>query len=161
LVGFGLDHQYFDKYPGTMRGLCERHRERLSHLSIVGLRDIASAREFSALAGGLPIVHHLSNIAPANPRGPDLARLETQDAISQELGARWCGEDIGIWSLGPHCIPYFAPPLFEADVAEQVGEGIRRVAERCSVPFLAEIPSCSFVVGRLSLGEFFHRLVQL
>ena len=30
-----------------------------------------------------------------------------------------------------------------------------------SVPFLAEVPSCSFTVGRLSLGEFFHRIVRI
>src|ERR671939_2087736 len=29
-----------------------------------------------------------------------------------------------------------------------------------SVPFLAEVPSCALVVGRLSLGEFFQIVVE-
>jgi uncharacterized protein (UPF0276 family) len=160
LVGLGLDYKFSDRYPGGLAGLCDRYRNRLTHLSVVALPSRESARAFKTLAGRSAILHHLSDIAPANPRGPDLARLELQDAISRELCAVWCGEDIGIWSLGPYDLPYFAPPVLDADVAEHVARQIARVQAACSIPFLAEIPSCSFVTGGLTLGEFFWRLVQ-
>jgi uncharacterized protein (UPF0276 family) len=160
LVGLGLDYKFSDRYPGGLEGLCNRYRDRLTHLSVVALPTRESARAFKSLAGRCAILHHLSDIAPANPHGPDLARLELQDTISRELGAVWCGEDIGIWSLGPYNLPYFAPPIFDADVADEVARQIARVQAACSIPFLAEIPSCSFVTGRLTLGEFFWRLVR-
>ena len=160
-VGLGVDFKYRERYPEGLPGICARHGDRLSHLSIVGVPSVEAAAWVRGLLPALPTLHHLSNIAPADPEGPDLARLALQDAISGALDAPWCGEDIGIWSLGPYEIPYFAPPLFVPEVAQSVGEAIRVVSERCTVPFLAEVPSCSFVMGTMDLGAFFHQLVAV
>jgi uncharacterized protein (UPF0276 family) len=158
-VGIGLDYKYRDNYAKPLHEICRDWSARLSHLSVVSLQNQREAADFRALAGSLPVVHHLSNIAPANPGGPDLELLDRQDEMSRVLGAAWCGEDIGIWSLGPYQIPYFAPPVLDESSVRFIARGVREVARRCSVPFLAEIPSFSFVAGDLSLGDFFTRLV--
>jgi uncharacterized protein len=161
VVGFGIDAQYTARYPHGLQNLCLRYHDRLTHLSVVSLRNVRQAEWFKReCAKGLPIIHHLSNVAPADVDGPHLNRLQLLDDISRELKAIWSCEDIGIWSLGPYGIPYFAPPVFEAEVADNVAEGVRSVLERSSVDFLAEIPSCSFVIGKMTLGNFFHRLVE-
>jgi uncharacterized protein (UPF0276 family) len=160
-VGFGVDAQYSLSYAGGIEGMVSRFRHRLSHISVVSLRTPQAAAAFCAnVACGLPVIHHLSNIAPADPGGPDIVRLAELNCISEILNARWCCEDIGIWSLGPYQLPYFAPPLFEADIADLVAIGIVELQAATQFRFLAETPSCSFVAGRISLGEFFSRLVK-
>jgi hypothetical protein len=160
LVGFGLDYNHRDRYAHGMAGLCDRYRSRLTHLSMVCLSNSEDARAFREMSGHLPRVHHLSNIAPANPQGVDWKRFDVQNRISREIDALWCGEDIGIWSFGPYDIPYFAPPPFEADVADLIGDRIAEIERKSVVPFLGEIPSCTFAAGRLELGEFFRLLVD-
>jgi uncharacterized protein (UPF0276 family) len=160
VFGFGLDYKYGARYPGGIEGLCERYRDRLSHLSIVAVETADEARHFRRLAGSLPVIHHLSNVAPGNPSGPDLERLRKQDAFSGILEAVWCGEDIGVWQLGPYPLPYFAPPVFDADVARWIGEGVIQITERSRVPFLVETPSCSYVAGTIDLGEFFRTITD-
>lgn len=159
-IGFGVDYQFQARYPHGLQQLLQRNAARLSHVSAVAIPTVEAAREVKSWCGDLPIIHHLSNVAPANPEGADLSRLAHLDEISRALAAAWCGEDIGIWSLGPYDIPYFVPPLFEADVAERTCEQIRLVMQRSSVPFLAEVPSCAFVAGRLTLGDYFRILVE-
>lgn len=158
-VGIGLDYQYRDRYPRTLAEIGRDWSSRLSHLSVVSMASPRDAAEVRQLAGDLPILHHLSNIAPANPEGANLELLGEQDEMSRILRAQWCGEDIGIWSLGPYSIPYFAPPVLDEASLAHVAKGVREVMARTSVPFLAEIPSFSFVAGDLTLGEFFTRLV--
>jgi len=160
LIGFGLDYKYNELYPGTIAGLIKAYREHLSHLSIVSLLKENEAMVFKKLAGNLPIVHHLSNISPASPNGPDLELLARQDIISRKLDAVWCCEDIGIWNIGPLSIPYFVPPLFDSEVATYTAENIRKVCSHSSVPFLAENPSCSFIMGSVSLETFFSQIVK-
>jgi uncharacterized protein (UPF0276 family) len=158
LVGLGFD--YVDLNPGLLESLLGRVHGTISHLSVMTIRSETDAEAFRVAAGTLPIIHHLSNIAPADPRGPNMTLLRKQDRISRTLRAIWCNEDIGSWDLGPYFLPSFAPPLFESDVAEFVSEGIRKVQQASSVPFLPEIPACSFHAGRLSLGQFFTHVVE-
>jgi uncharacterized protein (UPF0276 family) len=82
------------------------------------------------------------------------------DAISKQIGASWCGEDVGIWNVNDFALPYFAPPLFDADIASWMAEQTRLVDNNCSVPFLVETPNCTFVAGELPLGDFFSRIVE-
>lgn len=161
LIGFGLDAQYAPEYPFGMEKLCQLYNDSLSHLSIVSLQSEQQAAWFrKECAQGLPIIHHLSNVAPGDYDGPHLARLGQLDKITKTLGALWACEDVGIWSIGPYGIPYFAPPIFEDEMAELIVGGIRRMQELSSVIFLAETPSCSFIAGRMGLGDFFHKLVD-
>jgi hypothetical protein len=161
LFGFGLDYQYSDKYPGGIKSLCGKYYEKLSHISIVSLTSSEDALYFkNYVANGLRIIHHLSGIAPCDPVGPHLELLRKQSNLSTILSAEWCLEDIGIWSIGPYSIPYFAPPLFDKRVATVVAKRIKKIINQVNIPFLAEIPSCSFVIGNQSLGEFFHQIVS-
>jgi hypothetical protein len=158
-AGIGLDAQYRDAYPGGIEGLCAALRPRLSHLSIVSLRNVDAAARFRIeCAGELPVIHHLSGIEPARPTGPDSARYAVLDRISTTLGASWAGEDIAYWSLGGNALPYFLPPLLTAEAAARAAAGIRELQRRGSVPFLAEIPSFTVVAGTLGLGEYFRLL---
>jgi uncharacterized protein (UPF0276 family) len=138
----------------------DKYRARTAHLSIVGIPSLADARVFRSFARDLPVIHHLNNVSPGDPDGPNWDNLASQDAISRELGAVWCNEDIGVWNIGPYYIPYFTPPLLEPEVADLIAQRIAAMRPRLSVPFLAEIPSCSMVAGRLSLGQFFERVVR-
>lgn len=161
-IGLGLDYQYADKYAfGGLAGLCQKFEPQLSHISIVSIPNLLEAQKFIEMTPHqLTKIHHLSGIAPANPIGPNIARLKKQSEISQLLDAQWCLEDIGIWSLGPYDIPYFVPPVFTMPVARLVADRIKQIQDIVTVPFLAEIPSCSFVVGNITLGEFFHYLIN-
>jgi len=157
LLGVGLDYHDSGRSLDKFYKLIRPH---ISHASIVGLTSSRDAEQFLSVVGDLPIIHHLSNVAPANPEGVIWENLQLQDALSAQMHAAWCNEDIGVWNLGPYNIPYFTPPIFEEDVADVVAANIVSLQEKCSIPFLAEIPSCSFVVGRLSLGDFFSRVVS-
>lgn len=162
LIGIGVDAQYMQNYPGGLEGLKSSLSDRLSHISIVSLRTESEARTFRReIANDLKVVHHLSNIAPADPEGPHLARLRIQNELSFMLGAEWCCEDIGIWSLGPYEIPYFAPPVLTSEIADLVGNRIREINSVVDVPFLMENPSFSYVAGDLSLAAFFNKLVEI
>jgi uncharacterized protein len=108
----------------------------------------------------LPVIHHLPGIAPADPDGPKIERLRRLNVLSQILNARWTCEDIAIWSIGPYGIPYFTPPIFEPDIADRIADGIVKMQDASSVPFCAEVPSCSIVVGTMPLGTFFERIVN-
>lgn len=160
-VGFGLDAQFSHRYPGGLVGLCERYRHRLSHFSIVSLLNIQSARKFKEQCGkGHPVVHHLPGVAPADVGGPNLDKMKLLNEVSMELDALWVCEDIAIWSVGPYGLPYFTPPIFEQDQAKKIADGINKIQDISDVPFLAEIPSCSLVVGRMPIGDFFHQIVR-
>lgn len=159
-IGFGFDYRYRDRYPLTLTGLVDRFRSRLSHVSIVGLPTIDAARAFRSACAELPLVHHLSNVAPGSPDGVSLFHLRQQDAISSALGARWCGEDLGIWSLGPYPLPYFTPPLMTREAVEVIVAGLAALNEAVCVPFLVETPNCTFVAGDLSLGQVFTEICQ-
>jgi uncharacterized protein (UPF0276 family) len=161
LVGFGLDAQHANRYASGLVNLVDHFRARLSHLSIVSLERAEAAREFrEGVARGLPIVHHLSGVAPADPDGPNISRLEKLNSITVTLDAVWCVEDIGLWSIGPYAMPYFAPPLFDKDFAREIGARIRAMDSIGARPFLAEVPSCTFAIGNIDLGNFFRLLTD-
>lgn len=160
-VGLGLDAQHRDRYPGGLEDLCSAFAPVLSHLSIVNLGSVKEALSFkNRCAGSLPVIHHLSGVAPADPKGPDLQRLRALNRISDALDAVWCCEDVGLWSLGPYDIPYFTPPLLTRESLDHTVKAARLVDRTAAVPFLPEVPSCSFVVGDLSLGAFFAELTE-
>lgn len=161
LIGFGLDAQHAHRYPGSLEGLVESFRPRLTHISIVSVNSVEAAKRFrERVARGLPIVHHLSGVAPADPDGPHLERLCALGPITRELGAVWTGEDIGLWTIGPYAIPYFAPPIFDREFAREIGARIRDMRALSPAPFLAEVPSCTVATGRMDLGSFFVELTE-
>lgn len=162
LVGLGVDYMHAADLPLTLDGLLDYFAGRLTHLSIVALPDQAAGRSVrNRLSPDIPLVHHLSNVAPAEPNGPDWARLRAQEAISETIGALWCGEDIGAWSVGPYAIPYFIPPPLERSVARLIGTRIAEMSTMLARPFLAEIPSWAVVCGTMSLGAFFAELTSI
>lgn len=161
-LGLGLDFQHRNQYPGSLSGLISNFSDQLSHLSIVAVEDEKQAMDFLAMCpDGLPIVHHLSSVAPAGIEGPNNARLEQLERVGQALDAIWATEDIGLWHIGPHAIPYFTPPVFELEVAEVVGLRIEAMQHKMSVTFHAEIPSCTLTVGQCEIGRFFEVLTRV
>lgn len=160
LIGFGLDYQHFSEYEVHGRELIETFANRLSHASIVGLTNFRETADFKAVTGGLPVVHHLSGIEPAGLNGVNWKQFAFQNKVSTHLNAAWCGEDIGIWSIGPYAIPYFAPPVFCREVLDHTIANVQLLKAKSAVPFFAEVPSCSFYAGDISPGEFFTELSQ-
>lgn len=157
-IGLGLDFQHRASYGKPMDELLNYFSDRLSHISIVGLIEDRDVTEFKSLTK-LPILHHFTGVEPAGVDGVQLAAVRRQCEIAQQLQALWCLEDIGIWSIGPYNIPYFAPPVLCNAVLEATIDGVHALQKEVSIPFLAELPSCSFIAGDMSLPEFFTRLV--
>lgn len=158
-IGLGIDFQHRHSYDMPLRTLLKMLDRRLSHVSIVGLvtdDEVSSFKEMTAL----PILHHFTGVAPGGVEGVNLQALKRQREISVALGALWCLEDIGIWNIGPYNIPYFAPPVLCEEVLEQTIAGVRMVQTGTPIPFLAELPSCSFVVGDMTLEAFFNTLIS-
>lgn len=159
-IGIGIDYQHRNSYEITFEELITNLIDCLSHLSIVGLTNEREVQKFLSLSKKTPIIHHLTNIAPAGVEGLNIVELEKQYNFTKKLKARWCVEDIGIWNIGPYNIPYFSPPVLCEPVLEQTINGINLLQSKISVPFLAEVPSCSFVAGNMDLGIFFQNLVK-
>ncbi|QRR07701.1 DUF692 family protein [Burkholderia sp. MS455] len=158
-IGLGLDFQHRHGYGQPLAPLLESLTSRLSHLSIVGLLTYSEARQFRGMTS-LPLVHHFTGVAPAGAVGINLDALHAQCAISDTLDAVWCLEDIGIWNIGPYHIPYFAPPVLCQAVLDQTVSGIATIQHESAIPFLAGLPSCSFVAGDLTLDAFFNQLTD-
>lgn len=158
LVGIGLD--FHDSGRESLASFYKILRDKISHASIVGLTSDDDARHFKECIFGIPTIHHLSNVGPANPQGINWHKFSLQNRLSKLIDAHWCNEDLGAWNFGPYNIPYFTPPLFEEDVAQTIADRIRTLQTKSYVPFLPEIPSCSFVVGRMSMGDFFHAIIE-
>ncbi len=159
-IGLGLDFQHRHSYGKPLFELLDSLRERLSHISIVGLQSDQEARFFKSLAQQLPVLHHLTGVAPAGVSGVNLAELRRQRVFTDVLGALWCLEDIGIWNIGPYDIPYFAPPVLCEEVLRATIDGVLALQKEIVVPFLAELPSCSFIAGDIDLETFFTRLIS-
>ncbi|WP_050570897.1 DUF692 family multinuclear iron-containing protein [Dickeya zeae] len=158
LVGLGID--YTHSYGHKLSGLLLLSKKGISHLSVVAIPDIAVAKAFRQSFIDYPIIHHFSGMEPAGIDGlrPDV--LEHQNGISNALNAAWCLEDIGIWNIGPYNLPYFAAPVLCEPVLTMAIDGVNRIQQVSSIPFSAEIPSFSIAAGDMTLGEFFHRLVD-
>lgn len=157
-VGVGIEYTHTYAFP--ISDLLTDDTLRLSHLSVVGIVDTDKARVFKAKLGQIPVIHHLSGVEPAGIQGVNTDQMKHQEAISQVLDARWCLEDIGIWNVGPYALPYFATPVLCQEVLEQTVEGIKAIQEISSIPFAAEIPSFSIHAGDISLGDFFHQIID-
>jgi uncharacterized protein (UPF0276 family) len=158
-IGLGLDFQHRNSYSKPLCELYDSFIHRLSHISIVGLKTIQETKLFKEMTK-LPILHHFTGVAPAGVDGINLAVVRQQIDISKQLDAIWCLEDIGIWNIGPYSIPYFSPPVLCEDVLRVAINGVRELQREAVVPFLAELPSCSFIAGDLSLEDFFSTLVR-
>lgn len=160
LFGVGADYRYNALYDfeGGLDGFFADYKDRLSHLQIISFGDDDEIAKVRGLIGDLPVVHHMTSVAPVTPEGPSWKHFEDQDRQSKLVGAAWQYEDLGYWYLGPYRAPYFAPPLFEAEVADATADVIRQLNQRASVPFLPENPTCTFVAGSLTLGQFFTRI---
>lgn len=160
LIGLGFDYQHRFKYQAHLDKLIDLYKNEISHLSIVGLNSENDVTEFLKMSQQIPIIHHLSEIAPASAFGPNLDLAEKQNHFSTLMNAKWCLEDIGIWNIGHFGLPYFIPPIFDRTILNHTIKGVKQLQKKLTIPFLAEIPSCSFIAGNISLGEFFHALVE-
>lgn len=162
LVGVGGDFRYAKDFhfEGGLDGLIRTLEQRLSHVQVIVFGDDRRLAEIRSLAPQLPLLHHLTGIEPASPKGIDLEAFAAQSRQSLLAGCPWQYEDIGYWTRGPYNAPYFAPPILERDVADHVAERVRELNARSPVPFLPENPTCTFVTGRLSLGQFFTRVAE-
>ncbi|MDR5822804.1 DUF692 family multinuclear iron-containing protein [Caballeronia sp. LZ043] len=159
MIGLGLDFQHRYSYGTPLVELFDSLSDHLSHVSIVGLVTDDDVRSFKSMTS-LPVLHHFTGVAPAGIGGINMDVLRRQTAITTQLGAKWCLEDIGIWNIGPYDIPYFASPVLCQDVLEQTIDGVLTIQRQSTVPFLAELPSCSFVAGDMSLDAFFRGLIE-
>ena len=102
----------------------------------------------------------MSNVAPADISGPDLARMGKLDKISQILDAQWCLEDVGAWSINGFPAPYFIATILDQEWLDVLVERISKINNITSTPFLLEIPSFSFIAGSMTLPEFMNQLTD-
>ncbi|HVU03155.1 MAG TPA: DUF692 family protein [Polyangiaceae bacterium] len=109
-------------------------------------------------------LHHTMLNLGAMERYDRRALLDFTNALVERLSFRWVNEDLGLWSLHGHSLPYPLPPyLTDAGLAAAV-RNVRDVQEGLSVPLLVEFPGfsegASVVVGRLDAYDFFRRVVE-
>ncbi|MDF7628961.1 DUF692 family protein [Erwiniaceae bacterium L1_55_4] len=157
-VGLGID--YTHSYGQKLSELIKLARNGISHLSVVAIPDLKTAKKFQHAYSDFPIIHHFSGMEPAGIDGLRMDVLDKQNDMSNILQASWCLEDIGIWNVGPYNLPYFAAPVLCESVLRMTIEGVKKIQEVSGIPFCAEIPSFSIAAGDMSLGEFFTKLVD-
>lgn len=159
-IGLGLDFQHLGSYGIPFRDLILACEYKLSHYSIVAITNVKEAERFKKISSGTPLIHHFTGVAPGGVNGVNLKQLESQSRISKLLEAKWCVEDLGIWNIGPYSIPYFAPPVLCVETLESTIREIKLLKASSDVDFLPEVPSCSFVIGSVGLGDFFSEIVK-
>ncbi|MEQ1505954.1 MAG: DUF692 family multinuclear iron-containing protein [Myxococcota bacterium] len=102
-------------------------------------------------------LHHTTlNLASPEPRdlGPTLALTE---ALIARHGLRWVNEDLGLWSIHGHSLPYPLPPIATADGVATCVRNAERVNRALSVPLLLGFDP---VVGRIDAYDLFQQVVD-
>ena len=94
-------------------------------------------------------------------RGPI---VELSNALSERYGLAWVNEDLGLWSIRGHRLPYPLPPyLTEAGLRAAV-RNTEEVQRALVVPLFVEFPGfsdgTSFCVGSMHAYDLFRRLVE-
>lgn len=109
-------------------------------------------------------LHHTAlNLGSPEVRdlGPLLAFTE---GIVERHDLRWVNEDLGLWAIRGHRMPYPLPPLLTDDGARTCIRNAEAVNRVLSVPLLLEFPGFgdgfSPVVGSLDAYDHFRRVVE-
>ncbi|MCA2214120.1 multinuclear nonheme iron-dependent oxidase [Jidongwangia harbinensis] len=116
-------------------------------------------RGIRELAGSAPILVHSTNINPVYADAPAEADLRPLRELLVLADAPWVTEDLGVWLMSErHVYPHFMPLPLTRDTLAVATENIRFVQDVLGVPFNAEFPPMTYVVGDMNAFEFFARL---
>ncbi len=94
-------------------------------------------------------------------RGPVVALT---NALIDRYGLAWVNEDLGLWSLRGHALPYPLPPFLTAEGLAAATRNTSAVQGALRAPLVVEFPGFSagaaVVVGRMHAYDFFRRLAE-
>ncbi|PRY21024.1 DUF692 family multinuclear iron-containing protein [Pseudosporangium ferrugineum] len=111
------------------------------------------------LAATATVLVHSTNINPVYAEAPAEADLVRLGELLRLTGAPWVTEDLGVWLMSErHVYPHFMPLPLTADTLAVATENIRFVQDVLGLPFNAEFPPMTYVVGDMNAFEFFARL---
>jgi uncharacterized protein (UPF0276 family) len=116
-------------------------------------------RGIRELADSATVLVHSTNLNPVYPEVPAEADLVQLRELLLLAGAPWVTEDLGVWLMSErHVYPHFMPLPLTADTLAVATENIRIVQDVLGVPFNAEFPPMTYVVGDMNAFDFFARL---
>jgi uncharacterized protein (UPF0276 family) len=90
--------------------------------------------------------------------------VDFTNALIERYDLAWVNEDLGLWSIHGHPLPYPLPPYLTEEGLRAAVANTTFVQERLRAPLLVEFPGfsagTSFVIGRLNAYDFFRRVVE-
>ena len=113
------------------------------------------------LEAGYPVVIHGSYVSPASPQEVSVDDLAFLRSRVEKLATPWVTEDLGIWRLSDrHVYPFFLPLELTQETLTNTIVNIDRFHDLVGVPFVAELPPFSFVLGDMCAFDFFSQLTK-
>jgi uncharacterized protein (UPF0276 family) len=109
-------------------------------------------------------LHHTALNLGSLGRYPREALLDFTNALVERYGLRWVNEDVGLWSLAGHPLPYPLPPILDAEGLRATIANVRQCQAALAVPLVLEFPGfsrgVSIVIGDLHAYDFFRVLAE-
>ncbi|MEV6033986.1 DUF692 family multinuclear iron-containing protein [Nonomuraea sp. NPDC052116] len=143
------------RHLGGPTGYAEiRHRRNARSKGFVAMK-------IPQVAGEKRVLVHSTNINPVYPDPPTAEDLAELAELVEVTRTPWITEDLGVWLMSErHVYPHFMPfPLTDATLVVTAGN-VREVQERLGVPFNAEFPPTTLVVGDMHAFDFFAELTR-
>jgi uncharacterized protein (UPF0276 family) len=94
-------------------------------------------------------------------RGP---LVDLTNALVERYGLAWINEDLGLWSIRGHALPYPLPPYLTAKGLRAAVRNTAEVQSRLAAPLVVEFPGFSdgsaVIVGAMHAYDFFRALAE-
>jgi uncharacterized protein (UPF0276 family) len=92
------------------------------------------------------------------------AIIDLTNALVDRYGLAWVNEDLGLWSLRGHPLPYPLPPFLTTGGLRAAVRNTAEVQTRLDAPLLVEFPGfsegTSLLVGSVHAYDFFRSVVE-
>jgi uncharacterized protein (UPF0276 family) len=175
-IGFTHDAARGDRVADRVVRFLHGHQDRFGHLFVsfqVKNRNRLFARDYfdvyDDLFARLPrfrarALHQTAFNLGALERYERGPIVEFTNELVERYGLAWVNEDLGLWSIHGHRLPYPLPPyLTDAGLRASIAS-TTFVQRRLAVPLLVEFPGfsegTSVVVGGMHVYDFFRRVVE-
>lgn len=127
-------------------------------------RYLPAYKEFFQQCRGERALHHtILNLGSLEPYDRSNIFVFTNTLV-RELGIKWINEDLGIWSLRGHSLPYPLPPLMTVAGVDACVQNCVETTLCLEAPLVIEFPGFtdgnSFTMGSLDAFEVFREVAD-